>query len=117
MVCCLLSSPPLHSLVSADADPSSDLSDPTDEWLDFEYFMDVRYHYMMGYGNPISPYLGIPWVRTAAHLLAGDEAHDEPSDTPDSIMKGPKQKPLPSPKLPPNATHSQRESRFPAPPR
>ena len=67
---------------------------------------------MMGYGNPISPYLGIPWVRTAAHLLAGEEADQpsnpsHPSSPPAHPLKGPKQKPLPSPDAPPNATHSQ----------
>jgi hypothetical protein len=58
-----------------------------EEWLSVEYYFDVRvrllfsflpppadlhtdrerlyvqYHYMMGYGNSLSPYLGIPWVK------------------------------------------------------
>jgi acid phosphatase len=59
---------------------------------------------MMGYGQKLSPYLGIPWVTTAAHLLAGAEAD---SKLVDGFMKDNKDKPLPAPKLPPNATHSQ----------
>lgn len=35
--------------------------------------LQVRFHYMMGYGNLLSPYLGMPWVKTAAHLLAGKD--------------------------------------------
>ncbi|KAL7414292.1 histidine phosphatase superfamily [Mrakia frigida] len=73
------------------------------EWLDVEYYFDVRFHYMMGYGNKISPYLGIPWVTTAAHLLAGEEAHDPLPE--DQLTKG-KSK-LPGPEMPPNGTHSQ----------
>jgi acid phosphatase len=59
---------------------------------------------MMGYGQKLSPYLGIPWVTTAAHLLAGAEAD---SKLVDGFKKDKKDKPLPAPKLPPNATHSQ----------
>lgn len=64
---------------------------------------------MMGYGQKLSPYLGIPWVSTAAHLLAGAEADDK-SDHP--LVAINKEKPLPAPKLPPNATHTQRSSFF-----
>ncbi|RXK39846.1 hypothetical protein M231_02903 [Tremella mesenterica] len=42
------------------------------EWLDVEYYFDVRFHYMMGYGSPLAPYLGMPWVKTAKHLLEGE---------------------------------------------
>ncbi|WWC64640.1 uncharacterized protein I303_107251 [Kwoniella dejecticola CBS 10117] len=84
-----------------------------EEWLDVEYYFDVRFHYMMGYGSHLSPYLGMPWVKTAKHLLSGkdtdgsdgDKDH-KPSDdgTLGTFKKGPK---LPEPKLPPNATHTQ----------
>ncbi|GHJ85260.1 hypothetical protein NliqN6_1662 [Naganishia liquefaciens] len=51
-----------------------------DEWLDGEWYFDVRFHYMMGYGNELSPFLGAPWVKTARHLLAGDVEDDKPHD-------------------------------------
>lgn len=70
------------------------------EWLDFEYYFDIRFHYMMGYGNDLSPYLGMPWVKTAKHLLAGKDG-DDGSDH-DQFLH-----PLPKPRLPPNATHTQ----------
>ncbi|ORY25534.1 histidine phosphatase superfamily [Naematelia encephala] len=74
-----------------------------EEWLDFEYYMDVRFHYMMGYGNDLSPYLGMPWVKTAKHLLGGkDSDSDSTSDDEANSLQ-----PLPEPKLPPNASHSQ----------
>lgn len=72
-----------------------------EEILDFEYYMDIRFAYMMGYHQSLSPYLGIPWVSTATHLLAG-EAADDLVD-----FKKDKTKPLPKPKLPPNGTHTQ----------
>ncbi|KAI5451922.1 hypothetical protein NCC49_001223 [Naganishia albida] len=51
-----------------------------EEWLDGEWYFDVRFHYMMGYGNELSPYLGAPWVKTARHLLAGDVEDKKPHD-------------------------------------
>ncbi|WRT70288.1 uncharacterized protein IL334_007286 [Kwoniella shivajii] len=78
-----------------------------EEWLDVEYYFDVRFHYMMGYGSPLAAYLGMPWSKTAKHLLAGkDTGGDHPSSHPpkDEYKKGGK---LPEPKLPPNATHTQ----------
>jgi len=78
-----------------------------DEWLDFEYYMDVRFHYMMGYGNPLSPYLGMPWVKSAMHLLGGHHEGDwdERKGGQHGVdVQGVK---LPSPKAPPNATHTQ----------
>lgn len=69
---------------------------------------------MMGYGNPLSPYLGLPWVQTASHLLAGEVEHEEEgafggaSEEFKGKKKGKKGKrPLPSPRLPPNETHTQ----------
>lgn len=72
-----------------------------EEILDFEYYMDIRFAYMMGYHQSLSPYLGIPWVSTATHLLAGEAADDFVGFEKD------KTKPLPKPKLPPNGTHTQ----------
>lgn len=82
---------------------------------------------MMGYGNPLSTYLGAPWVKTARHLLAGevedDKDGDGRSDDPDhpgkfdlteseddvwAMMKKKKGGDgLPKPKIPPNGTHTQ----------
>ncbi|WWC91642.1 uncharacterized protein L201_006588 [Kwoniella dendrophila CBS 6074] len=82
-----------------------------EEWLDVEYYFDVRFHYMMGYGSPLSPYLGMPWAKTAKHLLAGKDTKGDGEHTPNqddgtlgTYKKGGK---LPEPKLPPNATHTQ----------
>ncbi|WWD03521.1 hypothetical protein V865_001574 [Kwoniella europaea PYCC6329] len=85
-----------------------------EEWLDVEYYFDVRFHYMMGYGSSLSPYLGMPWAKTAKHLLAGKDTDgdDNGGHTPNQddegtlgiFKKGGK---LPEPKLPPNATHTQ----------
>ncbi|WWD19579.1 hypothetical protein CI109_104040 [Kwoniella shandongensis] len=70
-----------------------------EEWLDVEYYFDVRFHYMMGYGSSLAPYLGMPWAKTAKHLLAGK---DTDGNGHPKAFKG-----LPGPKLPPNATHTQ----------
>ena len=82
-----------------------------EEWLDFEYQQDIRFYYMLGYGQPLSPYLGMPWVKTALHLLDGKETQDE-KDGDTSAFGVPSYsedlKPLPKPRLPPNATHTQR---------
>lgn len=92
-----------------------------DEWLDVEYYFDVclatrhcvdcqiRFHYMMGYGNSLSPYLGMPWVKTAAHLLNGKDTNGdhEGHASAQGGNRPPGHDPLPKPKLPPNATHTQ----------
>ncbi|KAF5591449.1 acid phosphatase [Fusarium pseudocircinatum] len=48
-----------------------------DDWLGWEYSEDVRYHYNAGYGNPISGYVGMPWLNTTAGLLLGDDSDEE----------------------------------------
>lgn len=69
--------------------------------------MDVRFHFMMGYGSSLAPYLGAPWVRTAMHLLEGEDAHAPgEGDGPARMSKGGKSK-LPGPSKPPNGTHTQ----------
>lgn len=66
----------------------------------------------------LSPYLGNPWVATARHLLAGEVEDDENTPggnhTAASLFKNKKGKgddedgtPLPTPRLPPNGTHTQ----------
>lgn len=87
-----------------------------DEWRDVEYYFDVRFHYMMGYANHLSPYLGMPWVKTAHHLLSGkgsegsDPGHKAGDLGVELEMDGDilhKRGKLPKPELPPNATHTQ----------
>ncbi|WVR07739.1 hypothetical protein IAU60_004782 [Kwoniella sp. DSM 27419] len=80
-----------------------------DEWRDVEYYFDVRFHYMMGYGSKLAPYLGAPWVKSAKHLLKGrDNGGDEHPNVPkDGGMSEWFKSKLPKPKLPPNATHTQ----------
>ncbi|OCF38157.1 hypothetical protein I316_00381 [Kwoniella heveanensis BCC8398] len=55
-----------------------------EEWRDVEYYFDVRFHYMMGFGNELSPYLGMPWSKTAKHLLAGKDTGGNGKHTPNS---------------------------------
>ncbi|KAL7280669.1 hypothetical protein ACG7TL_005608 [Trametes sanguinea] len=44
-----------------------------DEWLSFEYANDLMYFYSIGYGNPIAPQLGMPWVRNALDILSAND--------------------------------------------
>ncbi|KAI8996454.1 phosphoglycerate mutase-like protein [Trametes punicea] len=44
-----------------------------DEWLSFEYANDLMYFYSIGYGNPIAPQLGLPWVRSALDILSAND--------------------------------------------
>lgn len=66
---------------------------------------------MMGYGQPLAPFLGMPWVKSAMHLLGGhhegdwDERGGE-HEVVERGMSGEEVK-LPKPKAPPNATHTQ----------
>jgi acid phosphatase len=77
--------------------------------------MDVRFHHMMGYGNSLSPYLGMPWVKTAKHLLAGKDGKgklphqgEDPVESEEvEVWNGKEFAKLPKPELPPNATHTQ----------
>ncbi|CAF0840388.1 unnamed protein product [Didymodactylos carnosus] len=41
----------------------------SDEWLSFEYYFDIKYHYQLGYGADRSPSLGMPWVVASSNLL------------------------------------------------
>lgn len=61
---------------------------------------------MMGYGSPLATYLGAPWVKDAMHLLGGKEGDGQDDHPPAHDLTKGKGK-LPTPKLPPNATHTQ----------
>ena len=41
-----------------------------DEWMAYEYAWDLKYSKMVGHGNPLSPYLGFPWLNTTAKLFS-----------------------------------------------
>lgn len=36
----------------------------------YEYAWDLKYQYMVGHGNPLSPYLGFPWLNVTATLFS-----------------------------------------------
>jgi hypothetical protein len=40
------------------------------EWMAYEYAWDMKYSFMVGHGNPLSPYLGFPWLNTTALLMS-----------------------------------------------
>ncbi|TVY45671.1 Acid phosphatase [Lachnellula occidentalis] len=40
------------------------------EWMAYEYAWDMKYSYMVGHGNPLSPYLGFPWLNTTSQLMS-----------------------------------------------
>jgi Histidine phosphatase superfamily (branch 2) len=39
------------------------------EWMAYEYAWDLKYSHMVGHGNPLSPYLGFPWLNTTSELM------------------------------------------------
>ena len=86
-----------------------------DEWLDAEYYFDIRWYHAIGYGSYLSPYLGLPWVKSAAHLLEGHDGKRpdivknevESASFDEGMWSDFKKHKLPKPQLPPNATHSQ----------
>lgn len=41
-----------------------------DEWMSYEYAWDLKYSYMVGHGNPLSPYLGFPWLNITSTLFS-----------------------------------------------
>jgi phosphohistidine phosphatase SixA len=41
-----------------------------DEWMAYEYAWDLKYSHMVGHGNPLSPYLGFPWLNTTSQLMS-----------------------------------------------
>ncbi|KAI8314663.1 Acid phosphatase PHO1 [Colletotrichum sp. SAR11_59] len=53
-----------------------DLFSP-DDWLGWEYTEDIRYHYNVGYGNNVAPYVGMPWLNATASLLMADAADED----------------------------------------
>jgi hypothetical protein len=56
-----------------------------DEWMAYEYAWDSKYSKMVGHDNPLSPYLGFPWLNTTAQLFSKFHAphHNPPTEIPD----------------------------------
>jgi hypothetical protein len=48
------------------------------EWMAYEYAWDLRYAYMVGPLNPLSPYLGFPWLQTQSELFENIQENDAP---------------------------------------
>jgi len=55
---------------------SLDLFSPN-EWLQFEYTNDLMYFHNTGYGNPLSGYLGFPWVNASSELLTAQNSSQD----------------------------------------
>ncbi|KAH7129581.1 histidine phosphatase superfamily [Dactylonectria estremocensis] len=52
------------------------------EWLSYEYAWDMKYAYMVGPLNPLSMYLGFPWLDSQSRLLETiDNGFDTNHDT------------------------------------
>ncbi|ORY57874.1 histidine acid phosphatase [Pseudomassariella vexata] len=48
-----------------------------DERLGWEYADDIRYHYDVGYGNPLSGTIGFPWLNVTANMLMAESADED----------------------------------------
>lgn len=48
------------------------------EWMAYEYHWDLKYAYMVGPLNPLSPYLGFPWLAAQAKLFRHITDHNNP---------------------------------------
>lgn len=55
------------------------------EWMSYEYAWDLKYSHMVGHGNPLSPYLGFPWLNTTSKLMSKFHSprHNPSSKSPD----------------------------------
>ncbi|KAE9379093.1 phosphoglycerate mutase-like protein [Stipitochalara longipes BDJ] len=50
------------------------------EWMAYEYAWDLKYSHMVGHGNPLSPYLGFPWLNTTSELMSKFHAPQHSDD-------------------------------------
>ncbi|GAA6018012.1 hypothetical protein JCM10207_002740 [Rhodosporidiobolus poonsookiae] len=73
-----------------------------DEFKAHGYWHDLHWHYTMGYGAEVSPYLGVQWLNTSTHNLIS--AYERPHP---HLLKDKKGDGLPTPSEPPNAAHTQ----------
>lgn len=63
-----------ESAITGNVSAVCDVFTPTD-WMAYEYLWDLKYYYMVGPGNPLSPYLGFPWLNYTGQLFS--ELHDK----------------------------------------
>ncbi|KAF9693302.1 hypothetical protein EKO04_008788 [Ascochyta lentis] len=50
------------------------------EWMAYEYSWDLKYAYMVGPMNPLSPYLGFPWLQTQSEIFQNIQEKNHPGD-------------------------------------
>lgn len=50
------------------------------EWMAYEYAWDLKYAYMVGPLNPLSPYLGFPWLQAQSDIFQHISEHGTPGD-------------------------------------
>ena len=41
----------------------------SEEWISFEYYFDIKYHFELGYGNDFSAYIGMPFIKAINQLF------------------------------------------------
>ena len=41
----------------------------SEEWISYEYYFDIKYYYELGYGNHLSGYIGMPFVKAINQLF------------------------------------------------
>lgn len=51
------------------------------EWMAYEYAWDLRYAHMVGPMNPLSPYLGFPWLQAQSTLFQQIDSDSGPTNT------------------------------------
>jgi len=51
------------------------------EWMSYEYAWDLRYAHMVGPLNPLSPYLGFPWLQAQSTLFQQIKSDGEATNT------------------------------------
>lgn len=66
-----------------------------DEWMAYEYAWDLKYSYMVGHGNPLSPYLGFPWLNTTARLMSKFHAPEHDDGVSVGMKKGGRDEDIP----------------------
>jgi len=47
------------------------------EWMAYEYAWDLKYAHMVGPLNPLSPYLGFPWLKAQSELFRQIDGEDD----------------------------------------
>ncbi|KAF2452136.1 histidine acid phosphatase-like protein [Karstenula rhodostoma CBS 690.94] len=48
------------------------------EWMAYEYAWDLKYAYMVGPMNPLSPYLGFPWLHAQSKIFQSIDENGKP---------------------------------------